>query len=341
MPECVIVNSRHADFSIERSVLEPLGVKVITVAKELNEEELIHSAEAADALLVNLSRVSKRVIDALPRLKVISRYGVGLDSIDTEYARERNITVFNVPDYCTAEVAEHTLALMLALVRGIPARSQGVKNGKWDIPEPQYTLQGQVIGIIGYGSIAQAVILRCLAFMPKAILIYSRHVSKEHYSKFSAPPDGVKTKQVYDLQSIPEDPVVNLAQHLSVQVSFVSLDKLLAESTIISLHTNLSQENVHILDAHAFAKMQPGVYIVNTARGGLIDFEALFQAIQAGIVRGAGLDVFENEPPHKLLNRLTSEQFILSDHTAFRSVSSLHELKRRCAENAAHGLGLL
>lgn len=373
-PTCVIINSRYADFSIERSVLEPLGVKVIAVTKsphnqqnlpenqwghspkqqsskqplnqvyssrllpeETDEHALIESAHDADALLINLAKVTKTVIDALPGLKVISRYGVGLDNIDVAYAQSKGIAVLNVPDYCTDEVAEHTLALMLALLRGIPKRSQAVKTGLWDLSEPQYVLRGQTLGIIGYGNTARAVIARCLAFNPAEILIYSRHVGDTD----STTNDTLQNQLTNSMQIPATDTVLNLAQYFHVPLRFVSLKTVLTQSTIISLHTGLSPQTYQMLDKQAFSLMKRGVFIINTARGGLIDFEALYEAIENGTVDGAGLDVFETEPPASILAKLASDKLIVSDHTAFRSIHSIAELKRRCAQNAARGLGLL
>jgi len=364
-PTCVIINSRYADFSIERSVLEPLGVRIITVTndsyshpkqqgqtsqqtssllpEEIDENAFIKSARDADALLINLAKVTKTVIDALPRLKVISRYGVGLDNIDVTYAQSKGISVLNVPDYCTDEVAEHTLALMLALLRGIPCRSQAVKTGLWDLPEPQFVLRGQTLGIIGYGNTARAVIARSLAFKPAEILVYSRHIG--HAATGQITKNNLQTNK-YESNINPDSdtdtyPLVTMAQYFHVPLRFVPLETLLTQSTIISLHTGLSPQTYRMLDKRAFSQMKRGVFIVNTARGGLIDFDALYEAIENGIVKGAGLDVFETEPPISMLTKLTSDKLILSDHTAFRSVHSIEELKRRCAQNAARGLGLL
>ena len=167
----MILNSRYPDFSIERSVLERLGITVLPVsavegvsADRLDEAGVIRAAEKADAVLVNLAPFTSRVIDALPGLKVISRYGVGLDNIDTAHAHSKGIAVLNVPDYCTEEVAEHTLALMLDLLRGVTTRNAGVKLGQWNQEDAQYTLRGQTLGIIGYGAIARAVVERCIPF---------------------------------------------------------------------------------------------------------------------------------------------------------------------------------
>lgn len=363
-PTCVIINSRYADFSIERSVLEPLGIKVITpvnysnsqrgqssshsqqfssspslLLEELDEDALIETAQEADALLINLAKVTKKVIDALPLLKVISRYGVGLDNIDVAYAKRKGISVLNVPDYCTDEVAEHTLALILALLRGIPSRSQAVKAGRWDLSEPQYVLRGQTIGIIGYGNTARAVIARCLAFNPAEILVYSRHVGQTEACYNTS--NTLQTHLAASNTNPETDKLLAIAQYFHVPLRFVSFETVLSLSTIISLHTGLSPETYHIFNKQAFSRMKHGVFIVNTARGGLIDFAALHEAIENGIVQGVGLDVFESEPPVSILSKLASDKLIVSDHTAFRSIHSIAELKRRSAENVARGLGLL
>lgn len=347
MPSCVILNSRYPDFTVERSVLEPLGITVLPVAAignvsadRLNEAEVMRAAENADAVLVNLAPFTSRVIDALPRLRVISRYGVGLDNIDTEYAQSKGIAVCNVPDYCTAEVAEHTLALMLDLLRGVSTRNSGVKQGHWNKEDNQYTLRGQTLGIIGYGAIARAVIERAIPFGPGRILVYSRHAEAGRIRADSLSVT-VTENPCPASTSREEQRISALSELYGVPLDFVPLDSLLESSTIISLHCSLSPKTRHLLDTASFSSMKKGTFIINTARGGLIDFKALAEAVKRGIVAGAGLDVFETEPPDDILEQLRAPEFLVSDHTAFRSVSSIGELKRRCAENAARSLGLI
>ena len=204
-------------------------------------------------------------MEKAPRLRVVGRAGSGVDNIDLDAATQAGILVMNTPGGNSVSVAEQTLALMLALARSIPQANESTKAGKWEKKKFVGTeLRGKTLGIIGLGNIGREVVLRARPFEMK-ILAFDPYVSKRW------------------------------AEDLNIEL--VDLPKLLAESDYISLHVALTSETRHMIGRDQFAQMKQGVRIVNCARGGLIDEEALREAINGGKVAGAGLDVFEAEPP--------------------------------------------
>lgn len=221
---------------------------------------------SADALLVrSAAKVTREVIHKASRLRVIGRAGSGVDNIDLEAATEAGILVMNTPGGNSVSVAEHTLALMLALARSIPQACASTRAGKWEKKRFLGTeLRGKTLGVIGLGSIGREVVRRARAFEMK-ILAHDPYVSKQW------------------------------AEDLGIEL--VDLGRLLAESDYISLHVALTSETRNMLSRDQFARMKDGVRIINCARGGIIDEEALYEALRSGKVAGAGLDVFAQEPP--------------------------------------------
>jgi D-3-phosphoglycerate dehydrogenase len=224
-----------------------------------------HLAQAEGLLVRSAATVTREVMEKAPCLRVVGRAGSGVDNIDLEAATQAGILVMNTPGGNSVSVAEQTLALMLALARSIPQANQSTKAGKWEKKKFVGTeLRGKTLGIVGLGNIGREVVLRARPFEMK-ILAYDPYVSKRW------------------------------AEDLDIEL--VDLPKLLAESDYISLHVALTSETRHMIGAEQFAQMKHGVRIVNCARGGLIDEQALREAIESGKVAGAGLDVFETEPP--------------------------------------------
>ncbi len=220
----------------------------------------------ADAILVrSATKVDAGLIAAAPKLRIIARAGVGVDNVDVDAASARGILVVNAAGASSISVAEHACALMLALARGVPAADKSMKAGKWDKKNLLGTeIRGKTLGIAGFGRIGQEVAQRARAF--------GMHV-------------------------ITHDPFIaaDLAAQSGVQL--VSLDELCATADYISLHLPATKETRHLFDDGLFAKCKPGLRLINTARGELVDEAALKRAIESGVVAGAGLDVFEKEPP--------------------------------------------
>ena len=241
------------------------GWQVDIVSDKWTEAELIAQIGAYDALIVrSATKVTAPVIDAAHSLKVIGRAGVGVDNIDLEAATRRGIVVVNAPDGNTIAAAEHSLALMLALARNIPRGDASLKEGRWDRKQlVGVELRQKTLGILGLGRIGSAVARRAQAF---------------------------------DMVCIGYDPYISAEQAKHMGVELVSLQELLERSDFITIHMPLTDDTHYLLDAEAFGSMKPGVRIINVARGGIVSETALAEALKAGHVGGAALDVFEEEP---------------------------------------------
>jgi D-3-phosphoglycerate dehydrogenase len=240
--------------------------------------------------------------------QIIARYGIGVDTVPLDIATRLGIQVTNVPDYCIEEVADHSLALILALARGIVRGLDQVRAGGWDIPSlrPLRRQQGRTFGLVGFGRIARALAHRARALG-------------------------------YDV--VASDP--NLSDHAfgGAGVRPVGLDALFASADVISLHAPLTEQTHHLVDARRLATMRPGAILVNTARGGLVDYEAVVAALKAGRLGGAGLDVLESEPPAAGSTPVSEvPNLIVTPHLAFYSEEALTELQRKAADQVRNVL---
>ena len=211
------------------------------------------------------TKVTAGLMDSAPGLKVIGRAGVGVDNIDVDGAKARGVVVMNAPDANTVTTAEHTVALLVALARKLPQASSSVKAGKWERKKfVGVELRGKTLGIIGLGRIGRAVAVRARSF---------------------------------EMNIVGHDPFVATEQAENDEIRLAALEDLLVEADFITIHTPLTESTRGLLGPVAFQKMKPGVRIINCARGGLVDEVALYDAIRSGIVAGAALDVFDQEPP--------------------------------------------
>jgi D-3-phosphoglycerate dehydrogenase len=241
-------------------IIEEAGIEVVNQPDITPEELLEVIAEYPCMVVRSRTKVTKEVIDAGTSLKAIVRAGVGLDNIDVGYAKEKGVSVLNTPSASTQSVAELTIAYLMALARNIPLMTASMKAGKWEKKSFLGSeISGKKLGLIGSGRIGQAVADRAIA-LGMTVMAYDPYVTQ-----------------------------------LS-NITLAELDDVLAEADYISLHIPHTDETHNILDAAAFAKMKDGVYIINCARGGTIDEDALYQAIQNGKVAGAALDVYAEEP---------------------------------------------
>jgi D-3-phosphoglycerate dehydrogenase len=261
----------------------------------------------ADALVVRSAvKVTREVIRQAPRLRVIGRAGVGVDNVDLEAATAAGILVMNTPGGNAVSVAEHTLALMLAMARAIPQASASTKSGRWEKKRFLGSeLRGKTLGIIGLGSIGREVVRRARAFEMK-------------------------------IQAT--DPYVSPQVAADLDVPLVDLHTLLATSDYISLHVALTPETHRLLSRDAFARMKPGVRLVNCSRGELIDAEALREAIESGKVAGAALDVFDPEPPPPDYPLFRLEAVIATPHIAGSTEEAQEIVGLRIAEQLAEYL---
>lgn len=277
------------------------GVEHIGVPTEANGQ-LRDAAQDADAVMVMAFSADRRFIEGLRRCRVIARCGVGIDNVDVGAAIERGIVVTHVPDFCTEEVAEHTLALILACERKLMVSADALRGGQWlmyrDVA-PLRRLSSLTLGLVGFGRIARRV----------AAL---------------ARPFGVRI--------IAHDPYVADTMLSEAGVISVSVDTLLREADILSLHQPLTPESANWLDADKITRLRPNVTVINTARGKLIDERALLDAVQRGSVGAAGLDVFDSEPPSA--GGLTAHPNVLATpHSAAFSEEALAELLVSAADD--------
>jgi D-3-phosphoglycerate dehydrogenase / 2-oxoglutarate reductase len=289
------------DLHRERAILAAAGIDTID-GREASDAELARLAEASDAILTCWRTVDASMLRRAERCVTVSRYGVGLDNIDIGAATELGMVVTNVPDYCAEEVSDHVLALLLAQARRIPDYRDQTRAGGWDRTAigPLRRLSTQTIGLIGYGRIGRLVGEKAAAFQMRVVA--------------NAPSRPAGTREGV--------------------VEFVSLTDLLACADYVSLHAPLSATTRHLLGARELAAMRPGAYLINTARGGLVDTGALVAALESGRLAGAGLDVVEGEPPPAgdALRRM--EGVTLTPHVAFDSVDAVEAVATRAAGHA-------
>ena len=277
------------------------------MSKSANADDILAVAKDADAILVTYAKITREIIGELTRCKAIGRFGLGVDNIDLPAAKEKGIAVNYVPDYCIREVSDHTMALLLSLIRKVPLSNKLVQAGRWEMPAvvPIRRIEGTVLGLLGFGNIPRLVAPRAQAF-------------------------GIKV--------IAYDPFAKPELFKAAGVESVDLDTLLATSDYISVHAPLMPATRGMLNAAAFGKIKKGALIVNTARGPLIDEPALIAALDAGQVGGAALDVVTTEPLAKDSPLIGRDNVILTPHTAFYSIEALDELQSKCATDVARVL---
>jgi D-3-phosphoglycerate dehydrogenase len=295
------------DWSVETAILEGAGHRVVA-PDACDEATLIPAARDAAAIGVCWARLSPAVLSAAPRLRIIARFGIGLDNIPLDEAAARGILVTNVPDYCTEEVADHTLALLLACLRKTALFDRELRSGRYvrEVGPPLRRLRGLTLGLVGLGRIGRAVAQRAAAFGMTVVAAAS----------FSASAAAVN---VANIRRLP-------------------YDELLACSDVVSLHCPLTDATRGLFSGAAFDKMKPGAILINTSRGALVDPAALHHVLVTGRLAAAGLDVFEPEPPDLAHPLFQHPHLVATPHTAFASEEALLELRTRTARQIATAL---
>jgi D-3-phosphoglycerate dehydrogenase len=279
---------------VEKKTLE--GLADLVALKTKKPEEFLPQAADCDALLNTYAGpITADVMAGMPKCRIIARYGIGVDTIDLEAATRAGIIVTNNPTYCIEEVAEHTMALLLACARKIAFYDRMVRSGRWEVPpgKPIYRLAGRTLGLVGFGNIARQVAIRAAAFGMR--VLYADPFIAE--GQFDAP--GKK----------------------------VGIDALLAESDFVSLHPPLTPDTRKMMNDAAFSKMKPSAFVINCARGPVIDTEALVRALDAKKIAGCALDTTDPEPlpdPHPLRGR---EDVIVAPHVAWYSEQAMAGLQ--------------
>ncbi|MBR2806250.1 MAG: C-terminal binding protein [Oscillospiraceae bacterium] len=297
----VILNVNYPDFDVEKRLFSTIDADLIFNDPGEDEDRIIECVRDADCIMTRETLITKRVLDGLDHCAGIVRYGVGVDNIDLDYAREKHIYVANVPDYgAPSIVPEHAMALMFAVARRLVTRDRAVRNGSWDIgaAEPMYGFEGRKVGIIGCGKIGRA---------------FAKKIS------------GIGFSEILGF-----DPYAGECEGIRM----TDLETLFSESDIVSLHAPLTEDTYHIVNKKTLELMKPTAILINTSRGGLVDIDALTYALKNDLIFGAGIDVFEQEPPNITHELFSLDNVTVTDHCSWYCTMTQGNVQRIAAEDA-------
>ncbi|WP_050069911.1 C-terminal binding protein [Anaerosalibacter massiliensis] len=303
----VVVHSLIVDEpDIEEKILSPIAD--IRFIPNDNKYDFYKAILKADGIIIADREIDSNAINKMKRCKVISRQGVGIDNIDVNEAKKRNIVVANIPDYCTEDVANYTVASILSITRHIHIYNKHVKEGLWSVGSvfstnkfpPIRRISTQTLGVVGYGRIARSVIKKMKNFNVNILVYYPRADKR------------VENKE---------------------EIEFVDFKTLLRSSDIITLHVPLTKHTKYMFDIEAFKIMKRTSFLVNTSRGSVVNEKALYIALKERLIAGAAIDVMEEEPPKKDNPLLNLDNIIITPHMAFLSKDSYEEMRRKAAEN--------
>jgi D-3-phosphoglycerate dehydrogenase len=299
----VVTDYAWPSLDVERSVLAGLGADLVVAH---DGEALAPVVADASAILTNWRVIPPEALENAPECLIVSRYGVGVDNIPVDLATELGILVTNVPTFCVEEVADHTMALLLACARRIIPFTELTRSGLWNLAGAPgiARLRGQTLGLVGFGKTARAVASRATAFGLE-VLVYSRRENPD-------PVEGVSTTS--------------------------DLGLVLAESDFVALHLPATKETHNLIGERELRMMKPTAYLINTARGALIEEDALFSALTRGWIAGAALDVLAREPPSAPHPLLGLPNVIATPHAAFYSEEALSDVARAAARNVVEAL---
>lgn len=302
----VITDYAWPNLDQERLALAGLDVELV-VAERGDEAELLRLVPEAVAILTCWKQVTPAILQAAKKCRIVSRYGIGLDNIAVDEATRLGIRVTNVPDFCSDEVSDHVLALLLAWSRRIVTFANATRRGEWNLAAGNHIprLRGQTLGLIGYGTLARALAPKAAA-LGLRILAYTPRLTADQVAPWG-----------------------ELA---------TSIDHLLHESDYVSLHLPLTAETRGLINAERLRQMKPTALLINTARGAIIDEAALLIALREGWIAGAALDVLGEEPPAADHPLLTLDNVLITPHAAFYSTGAVTELARRATEQVAQVL---
>jgi D-3-phosphoglycerate dehydrogenase len=311
-PKVVITDYDYGDVDLERNILEAAGARVVALQAK-SEEELFAEARDCDALMNQYARVGAATIARMEHCRVIARYGVGVDIVDVDAATRKGILVTNVRDYCTDEVADHAIALWLALVRKLFVYNQATHEGvwHWKSGEPVYRIGGRTMGIVSFGKIGRAIAARAKSFGVE-LLVHDPYVADE-------------VAEAHGARRVGKTEILERSDYMMMQVP-------------------MTDETRHFLGDAELRAIKPGVIIVNTGRGPTIDNRALYRALTEGRVTGAGLDDPEEEPAKRKHwspsdNPLFSlPNVIVTPHVAYYSQESIRFARQTAASEVARVL---
>ncbi len=303
LPKIAITDWTFPDLQVEEEILKAHGIELLA-RKCQSEAELQELCADADAVITQFARINAAVIGSLKKARAIVRYGIGVDNVDLDAARARGIPVCNIPDYCIDEVADQTLAFILASTRQVVAHALHLRSGHWGLATPlagMKALRDLTVGVVGFGRIGREVVRRLRAFKCSVVVF---------------------------------DPVVPAAEITAAGAQPVAFSELLFRSDVVTLHCPSTPATRRLLNADTFAQMKPGALFINVGRGDLADPAALTAALQSGHLGGAALDVFDPEPipvDHPIRHL---PQVLLAPHIASCSVPAVKKLRESAAQIA-------
>ena len=302
-----ILDCNFPNTNAEERIASAAGFQLVKGTCQ-TEEDVSSFAVAASAMIVQYAPLTARVIRELPRCRVIARYGIGVDNIDVAAATAAGIWVTNVPGFCAAELAEHTLAMLLSLNRRLPILDASVRSNEWEtigLMRPTRRLSALTLGLVGLGQVGREV---------------------------------ARLAQAFGMTVLATAPRTTAEAMASVGVTAVTLEALLTRSDVVSFHLPLTPASHHLLDATRIRLMKNSAIVINTSRGSIVHEAALIAALVEGRQAGAGLDVFEAEPPRPDNRLLGMRNVILTPHAAFYSDDSLAFLQASVAEEVVRVL---
>ena len=303
-----ITDYSFPSLDIEEGILRPLGHDIVAWKEKRTAAELPQLVADADAVITQFAPVNADVIASMRQAKVIVRYGIGVDNVDLDAAKARGIPVCNVPDYCIDEVADQTLAFLLATTRNVVTNCVRNREGKWGLPVPldqMRALRDLTVGIVGFGRIGREVVARLRAFKCQVLV---------------------------------HDPVVAAGEIELAGTKPVALRELLSQTDVISLHCPSTAQTRGMVNRDSLAITKRGVILINVARGDLVDSAALTEALQSGQISAAALDVFAPEPIPADHPILKMDNVIVASHIASCSVPAVRKLRETAANLAAMAL---
>lgn len=307
----VLISCPHLQKTIhlyqDKLIAKGIELEVPEMVQQLSEDELLEIIPQFDGVIAGDDHFTAKVLEKATKLKILAKWGIGVDAIDLAAAKKLGIPVKNTPNVFADEVSDAALGYIILLARQLHKLDRSVRNGGW-LQIPGITLRGKTLGVIGVGSIGRGLVTRGLA-VGMSVLGYDVIPISKSYQQET----GIKS---------------------------VNLDRLIQESDFIALCCNMTQENYHLLSFPQFAMMKDGVYIVNVARGPLIEEQALVAALDSGKVKGAALDVFEVEPLPKESRLREFDQCIFGTHNGSHSIDAVLKVNEIAINNLLEGLGI-
>jgi len=305
MQKVAVTDYAFDTLDIEKSILEPLGCRIVDQKSGKDVPKLMALVKDADYVITQFAPVNAEVIGAMQKCRIIVRYGIGVDNVDLDAAAARKIPVCNVPDFCTDEVADHTLALILELTRRVSENGAKVRAGGWGLAVPlesMRTLRDMTVGVVAFGRIGREVALRLKPFRCRILVT---------------------------------DPLVPASRIREEGFTSVSLEELLAQSDLITLHCPSTEKTRYMVNAQSIARMKYGTLLVNVSRGTLVKTDDLVAALQGGAIAAAAMDVTDPEPISPESPLVKMPNVIINSHIASASAAAAEKLRTDAANTVA------